>query len=43
MALKIQILLAARKFAKGFAKELWGKDGSKYDGCGMMMWVADPE
>ena len=30
------------RICKSFAKELWGKDGSKYDGCGMMMWVADP-
>lgn len=22
-----------------FATELWGTDGSKYDSCGMMMWV----
>lgn len=30
------------RICKSFADDLWGKDGSKYDGCGMMMWVADP-
>lgn len=30
------------RICKSFATELWGKDGTKYDGCGMMMWVADP-
>jgi hypothetical protein len=30
------------RVCKSFADALWGDDGSKYDGCGMMMWVADP-
>ena len=39
------------RICKSFAEDLWwereagktiNKDGSKYDGCGMMMWVADP-
>lgn len=27
------------RICRRFADELWGKDGSKYDSCGMMHWV----
>ena len=31
------------RICKTFADKLWGKDGSKYDQCGMMTWVMHRE
>ena len=31
------------RICKTFANKLWGKDGSKYDQCGMMIWNSHRE